>query len=79
MNPTVKKQRERLKSYIETANDSKIKAFYTLLESELNSESDDFVITDNMVAEAESRMESYEKGNSKGYSWKEAKSKIAAK
>lgn len=67
--------RERLHHYINSAEDKKVKAFYTIIEQELNNEQE---IWDNpeVLKELNKRSKDYHQGKVTGKSWKDVKKKI---
>jgi len=67
--------REQLHRYIDTANDKKIKAIYTMVEEEIQPGS--VWADDEFVAELERRVNEVESGEVKPYSWKEVQARAA--
>jgi len=63
--------RSRLLSYLADADDTKIKAVYTLLEKEIE-EKNAFTLTDEQLEILDREHELHMSGKSKSYSWTEA-------
>jgi hypothetical protein len=63
--------RERLHSYIETAEEKKLKAIYTMIEDEVASNLP--WNNKSFVAEIDKRIQDLETGKTKGYTWDEVK------
>jgi len=63
--------RRKLMTYLADADDSKVKAMYTLLEKEIQ-EDDAFVLTDEQLQILETEREMHVSGKSKSYSREEA-------
>ena len=68
--------RSRLQEYLEVADSKKVKAFYTMLETEIEDTLSNYPLSDEQMKEIEKRRKSYLAGKSKTYSWEEAKSMI---
>src|ERR1700733_8415881 len=66
--------RQKLHNYLETADDKKIKAIYTLVEDEVNIPAEDY--TDEFKAELERRNAPYETGSGKVVTSAESKKRI---
>lgn len=64
MNTNIATQREELLHYIETVEDKKIKAFYTLLEKEIKEETN-VEYTQEFKTELDKRYEGYKSGKTK--------------
>jgi putative addiction module component (TIGR02574 family) len=70
------KIREELHKIIDLVEDKKIlEAVYTILEKEVK-ESTDFELSEEQKAELDRRIYRHKKGETKSYSWEEAKQKI---
>jgi hypothetical protein len=73
--------RQKLVSYLEVADDKKIKAIYTMVEDEINTQANDW--DEDFIKELERRSKSFASGRAKTYSWEETKAaaikKIKAK
>jgi len=63
--------RQKLMTYLADADDSKVKALYTLLEKELQEE-DTFVLTDEQLQILDKEREMHINGQTKSYSREEA-------
>lgn len=63
--------REKLTDYIRSADEKKVKAIYTMLESEIAQEDD--IWTDEFLNELNKRTSNYESGKVKAKPWKEVK------
>lgn len=66
--------RQQLHSYLEVADDKKIKAFYTLLKSDI--EDSGVQYSDDLKAELENRYHSYKAGQSKMITSSESKRRV---
>jgi putative addiction module component (TIGR02574 family) len=66
--------RQRLHSYLETANDKKIKAIYTMVEDEIEKTGVEY--TDELKEELDRRYAAYENGAEKPISSSESKKRI---
>lgn len=60
--------RQQLHNYIDTADERKLKAIFTLLETDLNN---DFGLTDEQKEELDQRYENYLSGTGQTYTWEE--------
>jgi len=60
--------RQQLHDYIDTAEDKKLKAIYTLLESEM---ADDYVLSKIQKEELDKRYNDHQNGIGKSFTWKE--------
>lgn len=71
---TIAAIRQKLHEYIDSASDKKVKAFYTIIEEELN---DDYnpLKDPTFVAELDKEYQAYQKDPSTAISWDELKSK----
>jgi hypothetical protein len=67
--------RQKLHEYISTADDKKVKAIYTIIESDLN-EIYEWWDDKDLIAELDSRSDDLKTGKDKGYQWEEAKQEI---
>lgn len=63
--------REKLVNYLQVADDKKVKAIYTMVEDEINTEANDW--DEDFVKELERRSKSFVSGAAKTYSWEETK------
>ena len=63
--------RQKLMTYLADADDSKVKALYTLLEKEIHGE-DTFILTDEQLQILDKEREMHISGKSKSYSRQEA-------
>ncbi len=61
--------RQQLHEYIDSAEDKKLKAIYTLVANDINEES---MLTDSQKEELDRRYDNYQKGIGKMYTWDEA-------
>ncbi len=64
--------RKKLQNYIESAEEEKIKAIYTVLENDINAVYDHWDDPE-FVAEMDSRVRELESGEVKGSTWQEIK------
>ncbi len=64
--------RKKLINYFENADDKKIKAVYTIFEDQIN-EPSDFSLTSEQLDILNKERKNHLKGNTKSYSWKQAK------
>lgn len=65
--------RQKLFEYIRVADDKKVKAIYTMIESEIQEDED--IWTDEFLNELNKRTAELESGKVKGYSWEEVKAR----
>lgn len=63
--------RQQLRNYLEVADDKKVKAIYTMVEDEINTEANDW--DKDFIKELEHRSKSFVAGTAKTYSWEETK------
>ncbi len=63
--------RQKLVSYLEVADDKKIKAIYTMVEDEINTKANDW--DKDFVKELERRTKDFTSDSAKTYSWEETK------
>lgn len=68
--------RQKLYDYIRVANDKKVKAIYTMLETEVE-ENYDHWNDKAFVDELTKRSEDYHQGKIKGITWEEVKSNLS--
>ena len=64
--------RKKLQNYIESAEEEKVKAIYTVLENDINAVYDHWDDPE-FVAEMDSRVRELESGEVKGSTWQEVK------
>lgn len=67
--------RQKLHEYIRVADDEKVKAIYTIIESDINSLYEWWNDKD-LIAELDYRSAGLKSGNDKGYHWEEAKKEL---
>ncbi len=67
--------RQRLHQYLETAEEKKIQAIYSMLEAELNAQ-EAFVLSEAQLAFIEEERTQHLREESTSYSWEEVKNKI---
>lgn len=65
--------RQKLFEYIRVADDKKVKAIYTMIESEIQEDED--IWTDEFLNELNKRTAELESGKVKGHSWEEVKAR----
>lgn len=70
--------RQRLHSYLETADEKKVKAIYTMVEDEINQQHG-FVLSEEQVALLDEERAEHVNGTSISYSWDKAKGIIRSK
>jgi hypothetical protein len=63
--------REKLVSYLQVADDKKIKAIYAMVEDEINTADNDW--DEDFVRDLEERSKSFSAGTAKMYTWEETK------
>ncbi len=66
--------KKRLHDFIESAEDVKLHAIYTLLEEQI--EQNEWEYTDEFKAELDKRSREYKSGKVKGVDWEEAKAQL---
>ena len=72
---TTKAIREKLQEYIKTADDKKIKAIFTLVESDIE-EKYNWWEDEEFVAELDDRVKRYEEGTDKAFTFEEVKEEL---
>jgi hypothetical protein len=70
--------RLKLQDYIQTVEDKKVKAIYTLFENEIEEASNHWQ-DENFVAEMKKRSKEIENGGVKGKNWEDVKARLLAK
>ena len=65
--------RQKLFDYIRVADEKKVRAIYTMVESEIQEDAD--LWTDEFLDEMNKRASEFESGKVKGYSWEEVKAR----
>lgn len=68
---TTKAIRQKLVSYLQVADDKKVKAIYTMVEDEIESSDNDW--DENFIKDLEDRRDNFANGNGKTFSWEETK------
>ncbi len=63
--------RKKLTDYIKVADEEKIKAIYTMVSDEINTEENDW--NETFVKELDKRSKSFINGTAKTYTWEETK------
>jgi len=63
--------RKKLTNYIKVADEEKIKAIYTMVSDEINTEENDW--NETFVKELDKRSKSFINGTAKTYTWEETK------
>lgn len=63
--------REKLVSYLQVADEKKLKAIYTMVEDEINTAANDW--DDSFLKELDRRSKSFISGTAKTYTWEETK------
>jgi hypothetical protein len=63
--------RKKLADYLKVADDKKIKAIYTMVEDEINTDKNDW--NKDFLSEMEKRSKEFKSGKFKTYSWRETK------
>jgi len=67
--------RQRLYDYIKVADDKKVKAIYTIIESDIN-KMDEWWNDENLIAELDKRSSDLKSGKDLGVSWEELKNEL---
>ena len=70
---TTKDIRQKLHEYIDSASDKKVKAFYVIVEDEIDDTYDNPLDNPSVLAEMEKRYEHYKANPSSAKSWEEVK------
>ncbi len=70
--------RKKLINYLESADEKKVKAVYTIFEDEIN-ESSEFFLTKDQLDILNKERENHLKGKSKSYTWDQTKEIIRSK
>ncbi|MBS1503612.1 MAG: hypothetical protein JST32_16200 [Bacteroidetes bacterium] len=68
--------REKLCDYIKGADDKKVKAIYTILEDQIETEPYEWSKDEEFVAELDERVRRYEAGIDRGHTWDELEASI---
>ncbi|MDB5087235.1 MAG: hypothetical protein JWR09_1229 [Mucilaginibacter sp.] len=63
--------REKLVSYLQVADDKKVKAIYTMVEDEINTAENDW--DEDFATDLANRSKEFAEGTAKTYSWEETK------
>ena len=63
--------REKLVSYLKVADEKKVKAIYTMVEDEINTNENDW--DNDFIKELEKRSKQFAEGKAKTYTWAETK------
>ena len=63
--------REKLVSYLKVADEKKVKAIYTMVEDEINTNENDW--DNDFIKELEKRSKQFTEGKAKTYTWTETK------
>ena len=67
--------RQKLSEYIKVADDKKVKAIYTIIESEIN-EMNYWWNDEHFIAELDKRSSDLKNGKDKGVAWEELKKEL---
>lgn len=68
--------RQKLYDYISHADDRKVKAIYTIIESDIN-QVNEWWKDDELISEIEKRASNLKSGEDKGVSWDDLKNELA--
>jgi putative addiction module component (TIGR02574 family) len=69
--------KEKLQEYIESGDEKLLKLMYAVAKEYVEDE-DEYELTEEQIAELDRRRESWLSGESKGYTWEEAKKIITS-
>ena len=67
--------RQKLHEYIKVADDKKVKAIYTIVESDIN-EMNEWWNDESFIAELDKRSSDLKSGKEKGVTWEELKNEL---
>jgi len=70
--------RQKLQDYIKVADDKKVNAIYTIIESDIN-EMHEWWNDEVLIAELDRRSQDLKNGNDKGKPWEEVKNELLLK
>jgi len=70
--------RQKLQDYIKVADDKKVNAIYTIIESDIN-EMHEWWNDEDLIAELDRRSQDLKNGNDKGKPWEEVKNELLLK
>jgi len=70
--------RQKLQDYIKVADDKKVNAIYTIIESDIN-EMHEWWNDEDLIAELDRRSQDLKNGNDKGRYWEEVKNEVLLK
>ena len=71
--------RGKVQNYLDAIDDKKIKAIYTILESEIEETLAEYSLTENQLSEVKERRKDYLSGKSEMMSWEEVKRQLGRK
>lgn len=63
--------RQKLTTYLQNVDEKKLKAIYTMVEDEINTNENDW--DDNFIEELNLRSKQFKNGTAQSYSWEETK------